>query len=189
MRLFETASQTAGPYVHIGLTPHVAGIETRIKAFGQEMIRPEAQGARITLEGRILDGAGAPVSDGLIEFCQADAEGRLANDPQADHGVLGWARRACDAEGRFRLETVMPGTTADGQAPHLAVWIVARGINIGLHSRVYLTPPEVSDPLLDAVPPARRQTLIAQQDGDIWCHDIRLQEGADGAPETVFFDI
>ncbi|MBB5517125.1 protocatechuate 3,4-dioxygenase alpha subunit [Rubricella aquisinus] len=180
----ETASQTAGPYVHIGCVPSVAGLEMyRGQDLGAKMLSPDVTGERITLHGVIHDGSGAPVTDAMIEIWQADAEGRFDNP-----AFLGWGRQATDAQtGAFRFDTILPGpvTQDDGtrHAPHILMWIVARGINLGLMTRVYFD--DGPDPVLDQVPAARRQTLIAQRDGPKLRFDVHLQ----GAQETVFFDV
>ncbi|MGN6764341.1 MAG: protocatechuate 3,4-dioxygenase subunit alpha, partial [Rhizobiaceae bacterium] len=142
----ETASQTGGPYVHIGLTPNFCGI-TGVWAedLGTRLVGPRARGERITVTGRVFDGLEAPVRDCVIEIWQADAAGLHAGgDPRggADPDFAGWGRCPADPEtGLFRFETIKPGRVPfpDGrlQAPHISFWIVARGINIGLNTRLY----------------------------------------------------
>jgi len=74
-------------------------------------------------------------------------------------------------------------------APHLTVWIVARGINIGLHTRMYFGDEDAAnaeDPVLARIEhKVRVPTLIAQRNGDAYVFDIQLQSDE----ETVFFDI
>ena len=196
--LRETPSQTAGPYVHIGLAPAAAGLETQIPELGREIAAPGVSGTRIRVEGTVLDLNAAPVSDAILEVWQADARGRHNHpeDPQAgeiEPGFRGWGRVVPDpATGLFGFETVKPGPVPgrDGrvQAPHLSLWIVARGINVGLQTRLYF-PDEAeanaADPVLARVEPDRRGTLIAGAQGDgLYRFDIRLA----GAGETVFFD-
>ncbi len=194
----ETPSQTAGPYVHIGCTPNHAEIRgVWAEDLGARMVTDATGGERITIEGHVYDGAGAPVTDALIELWQADADGRFpsAEDSQADPAFTGFGRQASDgATGLYRFETIKPGRVADGgrlQAPHILVWIVARGINIGLTTRLYFSDEAAAnaeDPVLARVPPPRRETLIARRDAADprrYRFDIRLQ----GEDETVFFDI
>ena len=193
----ESPSQTAGPYVHIGCTPNAAGISTVYPDdLGTRMITDQAKGSRIEITGCVWDGHGDPLKDAMIEFWQADEKGRYpAGDPRgpADPGVLGWARVGADLKtGIWRLETVkpgpVPGPEGTQQAPHISVWIVARGINTGLQTRIYFPQDDLSqDPLCMAVAdPARIDTLVAKPDGpgQYRC-DIRLQ----GPDETVFFDL
>lgn len=198
-RLRESPSQTAGPYVHIGTVPNFSGIEgVYPHDLGSTMLREGAKGERIHIEGRVLDGSGTPLRDALIEIWQADAAG-LYNSPAetrgtADPAFSGWGRSATDMDtGIYRFETVKPGRVPfrDGrmQAPHVTFWIVARGINIGLHTRMYFGDEEAAnaeDPILNRIEhKVRVPTLIASRDADAYRFDIHLQ----GEKETVFFDI
>lgn len=196
--LKESPSQTAGPYVHIGTVPTFAGNEKGYPDLGAEMITGNAKGERITVTGRVIDGGGNVLKDALLEIWQADADG-LYNSPgetrgSADPAFTGWGRQPTDgATGEYRFDTVKPGRVPwpDGrmQAPHISVWIVARGINIGLHTRIYFedeADANAEDPLLNAIElKTRIPTLIAKKDGDGYVFDINLQ----GENETVFFDI
>ncbi|TIT11603.1 MAG: protocatechuate 3,4-dioxygenase subunit alpha, partial [Mesorhizobium sp.] len=137
-RLKESPSQTAGPYVHIGLTPNFCGIGVYQSDLGSTMVNGETKGERIELRIRVLDGTGTPLKDALIEIWQADASG-LYNSPAemrgaADPNFLGWGRQPTDMEtGICRFQTIKPGRVPfrDGRlmAPHITLWIVARGIN------------------------------------------------------------
>ena len=186
--LKESPSQTAGPYVHIGMTPSLEKISgPNVKDLGSGPVEAGA-GPRITVTGRIFDGSLAPVSDAVVELWQADAQGNHNNV---------WGRVATDAAGTFTFDTVKPGRVPgpDGKpmAPHVTLWIVARGINIGLHTRLYFedeAEANAGDFVLNRImDPRRRQTLIAVQSENAgrrtYTLDIRLQ----GDGETVFFDI
>lgn len=198
--LRESPSQTAGPYVHIGLAPGAAGFHTFAQELGQCIAPDGVPGPRIHVTGRVLDGFGAPVRDVLIEVWQADAAGIYPHpeDPRAADcapGFRGWGRVISDFDtGVFTFETIkpgpVPGRAGKLQAPHLSLWLVARGINIGLNTRMNF--PEDSalhgaDPVLQSIdPPARKATLIAAASAPGRYHfDIRLQ----GEAETVFLDI
>lgn len=195
----ESASQTAGPYVHIGLTPNFAGIGGVYPAdLGTKLVGEDARGERITITGHVYDGTGDPLRDAVVEIWQADADG-LYNSPaekrgMADPHFTGWGRCPTDAEtGLFRFETIKPGrvpyTGNTFMAPHITVWIVARGINVGLQTRLYFADEaeaNAQDPLLAQVdPPQRATTLLAARNGDTYTFDIHLQ----GERETVFLDI
>lgn len=201
--LKETASQTAGPYVHIGLIPKQAGFDIFEKDFGNVLAGPKTPGERIRIEGRVIDGSGAPVKDVLVEIWQANAQGRY-NHPddhqrkKLDTGFRGWGRAGSDFQtGIWWFETVKPGPVPGRggrmQAPHINFWIVARGINIGLNTRMYFpdeVDPNAADPVLKLVEQAhRRATLIARKEKrgrkTVYLFDINLQ----GDQETVFFDI
>lgn len=198
-RLKESPSQTAGPYVHIGLTPNFCGIPVVFeKDLGTEMVNPKTKGERITVRARVLDGTGTPLKDALIEIWQADAAG-LYNSPSelrgpADSNFTGWGRKATDmVSGECVFETIKPGRAPfkDGRlmAPHISFWIVARGINLGLNTRMYFADEEqanAEDPVLARIEHRQRvATLIAAREGDAYVFDIHLQ----GDKETVFLDI
>jgi protocatechuate 3,4-dioxygenase alpha subunit len=202
--LRETASQTAGPYVHIGLAPKAAGFDIFENNFGAVLTTPETQGERITIEGRVFDGSGTPVRDVLLELWQANAQGRYAHpgDQQAakklDPAFRGWGRACSDFDtGTWSFETIKPGPVTGrhgvAMAPHVSLWIVARGINIGLHTRMYFddeAQANVADPVLALVEwEVRRKTLVARREqrggATVYQFDIHLQ----GDNETVFFDI
>ena len=198
--LVETASQTAGPYVHIGCTPVYTGIQRyRDEAdLGSSMINDETKGRRIRIFGMILDGRNDAVKDGLAEIWHADHAGLYAGmdgfgqDPDPNFSF--WGRQPTDHEtGAFEFRTIKPGRVplADGrlQAPHVNFYIVARGINLGLHTRMYF-PDErdanAEDPVLQ-IPEmsARRGSLIATGSAGDYEFNICLQ----GDMESVFFDV
>lgn len=192
--LIETASQTGGPYVHIGCIPSFAGIDG---VYPHDLgLSPIAEGARgevIEITGQVIDGTGWALRDALIESWQADAAGRFAGQAGADPAVSGFARFAADKDsGLWRLRTVKPGPVAMRggavQAPHISLWIAARGINVGLHTRIYFEDADNSaDPLLARIEQRNRvPSLIATRTAPRqYRFDIRLQ----GEGETVFLDI
>ena len=197
-RLKESPSQTAGPYVHIGLTPNFVGIgDVYRQDLGSTMVNDRTRGERVSLVVTVFDGAGAPLRDALVEIWQAAAEGFYASPAEArgraDPDFTGWGRSAADIEsGACVFRTIKPGRVPfpDGRmmAPHISLWIVARGINLGLHTRVYFPDEEeanAADPILAMIEHrARVATLIARKDADAYRFDVHLQ----GENETVFFD-
>ncbi len=185
----ETASQTGGPYVHIGCIPTFAGLAgVYPEDLGLRAIEDGAKGNVIEITGEVFDGTGWALRDAMIESWQADAEGRYPGQEGADPKVNGFCRFAADKDsGLFTLRTVKPGR-AGGQAPHIALWIAARGINVGLQTRIYFDDEDnAGDPVLSRIEQRNRAaTLIAKKDGDgRYRFDIRLQ----GEGETVFLDM
>ena len=203
--LKELPSQTAGPYVHIGLIPHQAGFDIFENNFSNVLVGPETQGERIRIEGRVFDGSGSPCRDILVEIWQANAAGRYNHpadrqeDKPLDESFRGWGRTGTNFEtGVYTFETIKPGRVAGRHgrkpmAPHVSVWLAARGINIGLNTRLYFADEadaNAEDPVFNMIEPAvRRETLLAQREeregAIVYVFDIHLQ----GERETVFFDL
>lgn len=192
--LTETPSQTAGPYVHIGCIPTFAGIEgVYPEDLGLRAIEEGAKGRIITIRGSVYDGTGWALRDAMMESWQPDAAGLFPGQAGADPKVNGFCRFAADKDsGEYTLHTVKPGPVplrhGGLQAPHIALWIVARGINIGLSTRIYFEDEDnSSDPLLNRIEQRpRAETLIARKTGEgEYRFDIRLQ----GEGETVFLDM
>ena len=203
----ETASQTAGPYVHIGLAPQAAGFDIFANNFGNVLVDAKTKGERIRIEGRVFDGIGTVLKDVLVEIWQANAAGKYAHPAdrqpkkKVDPHFRGWGRAATDFDsGVYAFETIKPGAVEgrNGRfmAPHINAWIVARGINVGLNTRIYFSDEadaNAKDPALNLIEwEERRKTLVAERqakkakDGSaVYRFDIRLQ----GEDETVFFDV
>jgi protocatechuate 3,4-dioxygenase alpha subunit len=179
-----TPSQTVGPFLHICL-PWPDG----------PFVVPEGTPGAVEITGRVLDGAGSPVPDALIETWQADGAGRFAHpdDPRGavsaqPPGFRGFGRCATDEDGGYRVVTVKPGPLPDAEAPHVDVSIFARGLLDRLVTRIYFADEvaaNAGDPVLAALPADRRYTLVAVVHDGGYVFDIRLQ----GERETVFFDV
>jgi protocatechuate 3,4-dioxygenase alpha subunit len=187
--LRETPSQTAGPYVHIGCLPFFTGITSIYpEDLGRSPIREGAKGQVITITGEVFDGTGWALRDAMLESWQADAAGIYPGQPGADPAVTGFCRFAADGDsGEYTLRTVKPGRVGR-MAPHIALWITARGINLGLQTRIYFEDEDNSaDPVLARIEHRHRvPTLIAKKTGPgTYRFDIRLQ----GEGETVFMDM
>lgn len=187
MSLLTTASQTVGPYVFIGfgdlVVEHIAG--------------EGVSGEHVSVRGRIQDGDGKPVNDGVVEIWQADAAGVYSSPvddrPKSTTSFRGFGRVLADAGGEFRFTTIKPGRVPgpDGklQAPHLVVTIFMRGLLKQLHTRIYFPDDAANDDdaILQLVPADRRETLIARpvsRDNAAMEWNVYLQ----GPNETVFFD-
>ena len=184
----QTPSQTVGPFFAYALTPETYGREG---IAGNVLVTDETLGERIVIEGRLLDGNGDPVPDGLIEIWQANAAGRYdhpaddRDEVPLDPNFQGFGRCGTDEMGVFRFETIIPGAVGE-QAPHASLIVFSRGMLVHAYTRVYFS--AASDPVLETVPADRRGTLIAAREetpgGIVYRFDIRLQ----GEGETVFFD-
>ena len=151
-----TPSQTVGPYFTIGLPPRAAN---------------ELVASGTTLHGRLLDGNGDPLPDGMLEVW--------------DRTTRRWGRCGTDGDGSFTFTIAKP-EGRDGDAPRLDVYVFARGLLRHQLTRIYFPDePEANaaDPVLAALTADQRATLVAVPDGGGLRHDIRLQ----GGDQTVFF--
>lgn len=182
-----TPSQTAGPFLHLGLTdPHsVASVAGK-----------GAKGEPVWLTFRVLDGDGAAVPDAMIEVWQADCEGEYSSGagPSGDAASRGFGRLATAEDGSCTFETIKPGRVPGPgdtlQAPHVNVSVFARGLLKRLSTRVYFAdePANAEDSVLALVPEVRRATLLARPDPARdrgWIFEVRMR----GENETVFFDV
>jgi len=188
MDLRATTWQTVGPYFQIGLSP----------LYAEDIAGAGVRGERLVVEGRILDGLGAPIPDAVLEIWQANADGKYAHpadwqDKPLENGFRGFGRIPVDDRGCFRFTTVKPGSVpgpeGKPQAPHLVAGVLMRGLLRGLVTRAYFPgePLLEADPILDFVDPARRSTLVLQrslEDPSLFHWDIHMQ----GENETVFFE-
>ena len=190
MGLPQTPSQTIGPFFGPALIR--PGLET--------MVRPATRGVRVTIEGRVFDGDHIAVADAMIEIWQANAEGRYDHPEDTQEKLLdadfhGFGRAATDNAGWYRFHTIKPGPVpgigATLQAPHINVAIFARGLLKRLMTRIYFPdePLNANDPVLTAVPPQRRVTLIASAGAPLPAGTLGFDIVLQGENETVFFDI
>jgi protocatechuate 3,4-dioxygenase, alpha subunit len=193
----QTPSQTSGPFFAFGLTAKQYGYNFTSLA-GPQMVTEATEGERIRITGQVLDGEGVPVADALLEVWQADSAGNYPAgnfpDPSQQDGFTGFGRVGTGTapDNRFWFDTIKPGATQDGQAPHLNVIVFMRGLLSHLYTRIYFSDEgalNVKDPVLASVEEGRRPTLIAKREetpaGTHYRFDIHLQ----GEVETVFFDV
>jgi len=179
-KLIPTAEATIGPFFPPRYVDEGANDLTAFEG-------RKAKGGAIEIRGRVLQEDGAPLENLVVEIWQADAGGifRHPADPrhaQADPGFLGWGRAATDAHGNYRFRTVLPGAP-EGRSPHINVMVMFSGLMRILKTTVFFR--NDSDPVLAAVPSARRELLVAQKQGqNSYRFDIRLC----GEKETPFFD-
>ena len=189
-----TPSQTVGPFYGYALP----------FALGGEMA-PAAHPDAIIVHGYVLDGAGLPIPDALLEFWQAGPDGSLTGAPGSlrsdqttgallgrDHTrFTGFGRIATDADGHYTIRTLMPPGLG-ASAPYLCLCLFARGLLHHLYSRVYFSDFETAneaDPLLAALEPRRRATLISSLEAArTYRFDVRIQggDGDEADAETVY---
>ena len=184
--LFQTPSQTVGPFLRIGL---VHGEKQNV------LVDEHTSGKRIRLGGVVYDGNGNPINDALLEIWQADANGIYPHPADSRHSEVdphfrGFGRTQNEDGGAYEFHTVKPGGR-DGHAPFINLHLFARGMLLHVQSRIYFEdePSNATDPVLLSVPAERRATLIArlEEEGEIplYRFDIHMQ----GEQETVFFEL
>jgi len=181
-----TPSQTSGPYLSIGCLRELIGSK----------VVSEDDPRAIRIRGRLLDGNGDAVPDGMVEIWQANEAGRYDHpgdtreDVPLEAGFGGFGRSGTVDDGWFEFVTVKPGQVPmrDGrpQAPHLAVGVFARGLLKRLVTRMYFPDEEdanATDPVLAALDDTERASLVARPEDGGLRFDIRLQ----GEGQTTFF--
>jgi protocatechuate 3,4-dioxygenase, alpha subunit len=179
--MLPTPSQTVGPYLAIGMAP-----------LARPNLVPHGSPGASAVAGTVTDGAGSPVPDAVVELWQAGPDGTFENAAGEDGDHPWFGRSLTGPDGRYGFVTVKPGRLAldsgELQAPHLELLVFARGLTRPVRTRMYF-PDEAAaneeDPVLSAIGPDRRPTLVAVAEGDALRFDIRLQ----GADETVFFAV
>lgn len=192
----QTPSQTVGPFFAYGLVPSQYGYSegNAFPSLFDGCIADETvAGEQIEVVGRVFDGEGNPIPDAVIEILQADAQGRyLKRGEEGQPGFRGFGRvgTGTDPRNEFRFRTIKPGATKDGQAPHLNVIVLMRGLLLHAFTRAYFEgeAANASDPVLASVPAARRKTLLAVRESTGGCPVYRFDIRMQGADETVFFD-
>jgi len=175
-----TPGQTVGPFFGLSL-PYGGGPE----------LVPAGSAGAIRLHGRVLDGAGDPVPDALLELWQPGPDGAVVREPGSlrrdGWTFTGWGRAATDNAGHWWFSTLPPGPGRPGAAPFFALTVFARGLLDRLRTRIYLPDSEdllATDPLLSALPVDRRATLVATAEPGGYAFDVVLQ----GERETVFLE-
>jgi protocatechuate 3,4-dioxygenase, alpha subunit len=190
----QTPSQTVGPYFAYGLAATQYGYDFD-QPFDAVLALDGAAGERIRLEGRVIDGDGKPIGDALVEISQPDGEGRYPQTVEGARAIgfrsFGRCGTGTDAQSRFIFHTVKPSPGSAGQAPHINVIVMMRGLLLHAFTRIYFSDERTAnaaDAVIASVPADRRDTLIAsriEEGGAVrYRFDIHMQ----GPYETVFFD-
>ncbi len=176
--LLQTPSQTVGPFFAYSLTPEPYNYDFKSIITG-DMVSEDKAGNHIQIVGQVIDGQGEHISDAMIEFWQPDIK------------AIGRVGTGTDAKNRFVFNTIKP-QSIDGQAPHICVIVLMRGLLVHAYTRLYFSDERTAnqtDEVLQSVPEDRRETLIAQhgerRGKTVYTFNIIMQ----GDNETVFFDV
>jgi len=197
-QLKQTPSQTVGPFFAYGLTPTQYGYDFK-SLFTPVLAQARAEGEHIRITGLVLDGAGSPVNDAIVEINQPDAHGQIISSVEDAErkGFAGFGRCGTGtlAGNHFVFDTVKPGVLGAGQAPFIDVCVTMRGLLLHTFTRLYFSDEAAAnakDEVLNSVPAERRATLVAKREmtnaGPVYRFDIHMQDSAHGK-ETVFFDL
>lgn len=181
--LKEAPSQTAGPYVHIGCVPTFAGLDNMYDGvdLGAHMVTGTPLGQQIELSIKVHDGEGELLKDAMIEIWQAGPDGTFG----PTDGFTHWGRQPTDADSGLAIfQTLKPAGPQD-QAPHILVWIAARGINMALTTRIYFPDEDNMDDHVFKLAGERASTMVAEKTQNGYQHSCVLR----GDNETVFFDV
>ena len=181
----DTPSQTAGPFLHIGCTPSITGINIFKDELGSTPFKNISLNEEINIKGKIYDGNNDPIIDAMIETWQCDENGKYFN-------YQGFSRRVTDFKtGEYQLKTIRPGNQIkeDGKISpsYILFWIVARGMNRPLITRMYFDENEIKSDVMfkNLSIQDRLKTLIPYtEDKKNFVFDIHLQ----GKKETIFFE-
>ncbi|VWX57413.1 Protocatechuate 3,4-dioxygenase alpha chain [Burkholderiales bacterium 8X] len=191
----QTPSQTVGPYFAYGLTATQYGYDFD-QPFDAVLALDNARGERIRLEGRVLDGDGVAIGDAMIEISQPDGTGEypssVADAEQRGFRGFGRVGTGTDPKNRFVFQTVKPAASARGEAPHIDVIVLMRGMLVHAFTRIYFddeVEANAADPVLASVPAARRSTLIARRQESAGAVTYSIDIHMQGPNETVFFDV
>ena len=199
-KLKQTPSQTAGPYLHIGFLPEEVGINSSLSRELNNLILSEkTEGTRIEISGKIYDGNNEVLKDALVEIWQVDSNGnyqsRLTKKNKYDKNFSNWGRTSCDFNtGLWKFNTIKPGIVqlnkSEILAPHIWLWIVARGINLGLYTCMYFSDENTLNKLDRNLKKLNNnnnlQSLFAVYTEKYkYEFNIHLQ----GAKETIFFNV
>src|SRR6201987_5944354 len=188
----QTPSQTVGPYFAYGLAATQYGYDFN-QPFDAVVALEGARGERIRLEGQVIDGDGKPINDALVEISQPDGTGEYPQsvDDAREIGfrAFGRAGTGTDPKNRFVFQTVKPGPEAPGEAPHINVIVMMRGMLLHAFTRVYFSDEAAAnamDAVLNSVPAERRNTLIAKRSESGGAVTYRFDIHMQGPSETVF---
>ena len=184
VQIVQTLSEVTGPGpVWSELSSEDADLTTNAGTGG------EAIGQRTIVTGQVLDDAGRPVPDTLIELWQANASGRYAHWRETafpaplDPNFLGIGQCRTDADGVYRFTTIKPGPYPWGNHPnawrpgHIHVSVLGPALATRLVTQMYFQddPLLEIDPIFNAVPAHSRGRLVSSYD-----HGVTIENWALG---------
>jgi protocatechuate 3,4-dioxygenase alpha subunit len=167
-----TTSQTIGPFSHEAW---------KWAAEATTAGQLETTAPTVTVSGVIYDGDGKPIDDAQLEAFVPD--GAAAESAQL---VPGFRRTPSGEKGEFSFRVSLPQPATRGE-PVMYVTVFARGLVKHQFTAVFLEDDTglAQSAILNQVPEARRNTLIARKTGDgQYNWDIWMQTDK----ETAFFD-
>ncbi|HET6539859.1 MAG TPA: protocatechuate 3,4-dioxygenase subunit alpha [Chryseolinea sp.] len=182
-----TPSQTVGPFFAYGITAEQYGYGYTQIANNKLVSDEDANGNRIKITGRVIDGAGDPIPDAVIEIWQGDNKGSYSNPSFRGFGRVG---TGTSHDNSFEFETIKPGRIGN-EASHINVIVLMRGLLTHAFTRIYFSDEEEAnqqDPVLNSIAIERRKTLIAQKVHDSHMVRYRFDIHMQGDNETVFFE-
>jgi protocatechuate 3,4-dioxygenase beta subunit len=168
--LSHTLSEVTGPvYGHEAVGPLDGDLTRNGRRNGEPL------GERIVVTGRVLDEAGRPVRNTLVEIWQANAAGRYVHavdqhDAPLDPNFFGGGRSVTDEEGFYRFTTVRPGAYPWGnhanawRPSHIHLSLFGASIAARLITQMFFPgdPLLAYDPIFQGTPAAARDRLIAR---------------------------
>jgi protocatechuate 3,4-dioxygenase alpha subunit len=198
-KIKQTPSQTAGPYLHIGLLPKKVGINSSFSRELNNLILSEkTKGTRIEISGKIYDGNNEVLKDALVEIWQVDSNGnyqsRLTKKTKYDKNFSNWGRTSCDINtGLWKFNTIKPGIVqlnkSEILAPHIWFWIVARGINLGLYTCMYFSDENTLNKLDRNLKKFTNNNLQSLFAVNIEKYKYEFNIYLQGDKETIFFNV
>ncbi|MFM1912620.1 MAG: hypothetical protein RIR51_458 [Bacteroidota bacterium] len=172
---YQTPSQTVGPYFAYGLTAQQYHYNFS-QMVGNMMVDPTHPNA-IEIIGKVLDGAGNPIEDAMIEIWHKDSENEL-------FGRMGTGtNKSCE----FNFHCLKP-LAENNHAPFLTVILFMRGQLTHSYTRIYFEDEMAlneNDAVFQSIPKERRASLLAKKRDKYYEFNIYMQ----GENETVFFDL
>jgi protocatechuate 3,4-dioxygenase beta subunit len=168
--LAHTLSELTGPvYGHESVGPLDHDLTRNGRRNGEPL------GERIVVTGRVLDEAGRPVPNTLVEVWQANAAGRYIHkvdqhNAPIDPNFFGGGRCVTDEDGRYRFYTVKPGAYPWGnhanawRPNHIHFSLFGTSIASRLVTQMYFPgdPLLALDPIFNGTPEGARDLLIAR---------------------------